>query len=123
VEQLGWQDNPGRCKHDRRSGKGVNPRQIQQGIGTRGGPNTSPMEDRIRNKPKGKETRGAEPNQIILESEESRLESDGRKSSGIKKVIVLAANLFRESEDIAWLVSNTIGYKYCMRRPKDTLAD
>jgi hypothetical protein len=40
-----------------------------------------------------------EQNRVILELEEIGLESDGRKSSEIKEVIVLAACLFRELGD------------------------
>jgi hypothetical protein len=45
--------------------------------------------------------REVEQNRVILESEEIGPESDDRKSSEIKEVIVLAASLFRGSGDTA----------------------
>jgi hypothetical protein len=57
--------------------------------------------------------------QVILESEEIGPESDGRKSSEIKEVIVLAASFLEDQEIPRWLVSSAIGYKYCTRKPKD----
>jgi hypothetical protein len=62
-----------------------------------------------------------EQNQVILESKEIRPESDGRKSSEIKEVIVLVVSFLEDREVPHWLVSSMIGYKYCTRKPKDAL--